>query len=129
MGANDIQHGGSHYKGAKLQHWDIVARNGIGYLEGCSSKYFSRWRNKNGLEDLLKGLHYIDKILEMVSDWHYRPSGVVPSHELVEFFEQNSITDVNEITVIQTLLQWEDVEDLHVARRFAEDIIREAQAA
>lgn len=71
--ANDRQVGGSHYRKGELQHWDIVDRFGVPYLEGVGSKYPLRWREKGGVEDLAKTLHYIDKILERPLDhehWH-----------------------------------------------------------
>lgn len=66
--ANDRQVGGSHYRKGELQHWDIVDRFGVPYLEGVGSKYPLRWREKGGVEDLEKTLHYIDKILESPAD-------------------------------------------------------------
>lgn len=66
--ANDRQVGGSHYQKGSLQHWDVVERYGVPYLEGVGSKYPLRWREKGGLEDLEKTLHYIDKILERPAD-------------------------------------------------------------
>jgi hypothetical protein len=63
MKANDIQIGGDHYKGS-YQHWDFVDDTGIGYLLGCATKYISRWRNKNGIQDLEKAAHYITKYQE-----------------------------------------------------------------
>lgn len=60
MEANDIQIGGDHYK-RKYQHWDFVCDTGLHYLLGCATKYISRWRKKNGVEDLKKTVHYIVK--------------------------------------------------------------------
>jgi hypothetical protein len=34
-------------------------------LDGNAVKYLSRWRHKNGIEDLKKARHYIDKLLEV----------------------------------------------------------------
>ena len=53
------QVGGEHYK-APVQHWDWAQY--IGYLEGCATKYIGRHELKNGLEDIRKGLTFIDKI-------------------------------------------------------------------
>lgn len=64
MNPNDKQIGGSHYAtGAAVQHWDYVmeALNGR-YLEGNISKYVSRHAKKNGLEDLKKAQHYLEKL-------------------------------------------------------------------
>lgn len=63
--ANDIQHGGDHYKGADYQHWDFVTDIRLSYLLAVATKYISRWRKKGGLLDLQKAGHYIDKAIEV----------------------------------------------------------------
>lgn len=63
MSANNTQFGGNHYKKPGPQHWDWAA--GLGYLEGNCTKYVGRWKNKNGVEDLKKALHYLAKIFEV----------------------------------------------------------------
>lgn len=68
MSANDKQIAGTHYQGT-YQHWDFVEDTGIGYLLGCATKYISRWRKKNGTQDLEKALHYLEKYQEK---YHYR---------------------------------------------------------
>jgi hypothetical protein len=65
--ANDIQHGGNHYKQAAIEPWDFIVANDIGFLDGNAIKYLCRWKNKNGIEDLLKARHYIDKLIEVES--------------------------------------------------------------
>lgn len=62
MTANDIQVGGDHYKKGAVQHWDW-AQN-LPYLEGNATKYIGRHMDKNGLADLEKAMHYIQKIAE-----------------------------------------------------------------
>ena len=42
-----------------------IHANGLGYCEANIVKYVSRWRGKNGLEDLLKARHYIDLLIEL----------------------------------------------------------------
>lgn len=63
--ANERQVGGNHYAG-KMQHWDYVVSNSLGYFEGQITKYVTRWRKKNGLEDLHKAKHFLDKLIEEV---------------------------------------------------------------
>lgn len=63
--ANDVQIGGIHYKQAKYQPWDVIEDWGLGFLDGNAVKYLARWRNKNGLEDLRKARHYLDKLIEL----------------------------------------------------------------
>lgn len=63
--ANETQVGGTHYR-TEIQHWDYVLANGLGYFEGQITKYVTRWRKKNGLQDLEKARHFLDKLIEEV---------------------------------------------------------------
>lgn len=63
--ANKIQVGGDHYRKLKIQTWDYIAANDLNYLEGNVVKYVSRHRNKNGLEDIEKAIHYLQKLREV----------------------------------------------------------------
>jgi len=65
MGANETQVGGDHYKKQKIQHWDFVAANDLDYFQGQITKYVSRWKDKNGLQDLYKAKHFLDKYIEV----------------------------------------------------------------
>jgi hypothetical protein len=68
--ANARQEGGTHYKQLVIQPWDYIVSNNLGYLEGNVVKYVTRWQTKheNGVQDLLKAKHYLDKLLEIASD-------------------------------------------------------------
>ena len=61
--ANNNQVAGTHYQVA-IQPWDYIHSNNIGYLAGNVVKYVSRYKTKNGLEDLYKAKHYIEKLIE-----------------------------------------------------------------
>lgn len=64
--ANDIQHGGNHYKQFKgMEPWDVITYWGLGYLDGTALKYIARWKYKNGLEDLKKAVHFLEKAIEV----------------------------------------------------------------
>lgn len=63
--ANAVQVGGGHYKGKAIQPWDYIVANELGYLEGNVVKYVSRWKDKNGVEDLKKAMHYLQKLIEV----------------------------------------------------------------
>lgn len=67
MTANDHQVGGSHYQKA-IQPWDYIVANNLGYLEGNVVKYVSRWRDKGGVQDLHKAMHYLQKLIEVNDD-------------------------------------------------------------
>jgi hypothetical protein len=62
--ANDRQVNGNHYK-LPIEPWDYIVANDLGYLEGNIVKYISRYKNKNGLQDLQKALHYLEKLIEV----------------------------------------------------------------
>ena len=64
MSVYDKQVGGSHYKKMKIQPSKFVIENELLFPEGCVIKYICRHRFKNGKEDLLKAIHFIEMIIE-----------------------------------------------------------------
>jgi len=67
MAANDTQVGGDHYKLHTHETWDVIIDWNLGFLDGNAVKYLSRWRQKGGIQDLMKARHYIDKLIEVES--------------------------------------------------------------
>ena len=63
----DIQVGGDHYKKLVIQPIEYIHANNIPFIEGCIIKYVSRWRNKNGVNDLEKAKHFLDMLIELES--------------------------------------------------------------
>jgi hypothetical protein len=109
MSANDYQIGGNHYKTNGVQHWDLFGQD---YLIGCATKYISRWRNKNGKQDLEKALHYAKKLKEHVAlgkHEHYE------AHELVQEWMENVKMPYTERVIILNLVNWETIEDIDCA--------------
>lgn len=76
MSANDRQEGGNHYKegttflcpkcGHRAQHWDISWALAWDQFQYCITKYVFRHKFKNGLEDLRKARHHLDKYIEVL---------------------------------------------------------------
>lgn len=64
MTANNKQIAGSHYK-SPMECWDYILANDLGYLEGTAIKYITRWKKKNGVEDILKAIHFLEKLVEV----------------------------------------------------------------
>lgn len=62
--ANCRQVGGNHYK-SDIQHWDFVVANELDYFQGQITKYVTRWKSKNGIADLEKAKHFLEKYLEV----------------------------------------------------------------
>lgn len=66
MSANDQQVGGEHYK-TNYAPWDFT----LDMFDGCfflgnANKYITRWRRKDGVKDLQKAKHYLEKFLELL---------------------------------------------------------------
>ena len=79
MGANEEQVGGRHYIEKSIQPWDYIIANKMGYLEGNIIKYVSRYKEKNGVEDLIKAAHYLDKLIEVTRNESKRISEITVS--------------------------------------------------
>jgi len=62
---DEIQIGGEHYNKTKMQHWTMASDLNLGYFEGQITKYVDRWKRKNGKQDLEKGKHFLDKLIEL----------------------------------------------------------------
>jgi len=80
MSANDKQINGDHYRGA-IQTWDYIVANDLGFLEGNIVKYVTRFRKKNGVQDLLKAQHYLDKLIEVENERLRRASDRNDHHQ------------------------------------------------
>ena len=63
--ANDYQVSGNHYKQFNIEVWDAILDWDLGYLEGNIVKYVARYKHKNGVEDLKKAAHYLQKLIEV----------------------------------------------------------------
>lgn len=86
--ANERQVGGSHY-GSSIQHWDMVIANDLNYFEGQITKYVMRCRKKNGLQDLQKAMHFLEKYIE---EWpniaEKLPAAQIVVHDVDEEYRQ-----------------------------------------
>ena len=58
------QVGGNHYKKYKIQPIEFIIKNNIGFVEGNVIKYILRFKEKGGVEDLLKAKHYIELLID-----------------------------------------------------------------
>lgn len=72
--ANEYQVGGSHYKSMGVEPWDVIdgcftKEQAKGYYRGNVVKYVMRAGKKgNELEDLKKAAHYLEKLIEVLSE-------------------------------------------------------------
>jgi Protein of unknwon function (DUF3310) len=85
MSANEKQVGGEHYKQG-YQHWDMVADGYLDYFKGQATKYLARYRRKNGVQDLQKSFHYLEKLNELAARGrHISPPRAVTMAALFQF--------------------------------------------
>jgi hypothetical protein len=68
--ALDTQVGGNHYTSCAIQPIEFIHANNLGYAEGAVVKYVTRWKHKNGIEDLKKARHFLDLLIELESKKH-----------------------------------------------------------
>src|SRR5690606_4389657 len=62
---DNAQVGGDHYKKHKFSPWDIIDEYQLDFYAGNIIKYVLRAKDKNGVEDLKKARHYIDKLISI----------------------------------------------------------------
>jgi len=63
--ALDKQEGGGHYKDFAIQPIEFTCKNNLDFLQGNVVKYVCRHKNKNGIEDINKAIHYLELIKEL----------------------------------------------------------------
>ncbi len=61
----DEQAGGDHYKKYIIQPIEYCMVNKLNACQANIIKYATRYKDKNGVEDLLKIKHYVDIILQL----------------------------------------------------------------
>jgi Protein of unknwon function (DUF3310) len=64
---------GSHYKDMAIQPVEFIHANKLPFLEGCIVKRICRWRNKDGIQDLLKIKHEVDLLIQLESKHAEQP--------------------------------------------------------
>jgi hypothetical protein len=67
MSALDKQEGGNHYLQFKIQPIDFIQHNSLNFCQGNIIKYVTRYKDKNGIEDLKKAIHYLEILIEYES--------------------------------------------------------------
>lgn len=123
--ANEYQVGGEHYL-AKFQHWDLAAENRLGYFEGQVTKYLTRWRKKNGTQDLDKAMHYLQKLIEVIQDGTLSLPFCRTPLMLETFSVQNSLTP-EEKGIFRIMLTYDTLAELNTAMEWIKALKEKAQ--
>lgn len=59
-----FQVGGNHWTKLKIQPFEYSMKNGLDPMQHSAIKYITRFRDKNGREDLEKAIHVIQMLIE-----------------------------------------------------------------
>ena len=60
------QVGGSHYKTMKIQPIEFIMANDLDFCQGNIVKYVCRYKQKGGVEDLNKVIHYARLLIDNI---------------------------------------------------------------
>jgi len=134
---NDRQVGGSHYR-SDYQHWDWVTEHRLGYLEGCASKYVSRWWKKygpvKGVEDIEKAKHYVQKIKDLhktglaVTGFSRLPDVSMAAFKTMQFGQKNGLNEAESL-FCWLMASWETEASLDECLAMLDYIIKNPQKA
>ena len=123
---------GNHYK-SDYQHWDWAIDMGIGPLEYSATKYICRHWKKNGVEDLKKAIHFIEKLIE-VNDagkyYHYMNRALLRNDlENMQIFVEANKIPYQEARVCEIIATWQKTIELHIAKNILFRLIRTSEMA
>lgn len=103
--ALNIQVGGNHYKQFSYQPVKFAVDMDLNFIQGNVVKYVSRYKYKNGNEDLRKVLHYAQLGLELAPR-NYCPYHLI-NEKVKEFTSANNLSDtVGEIIHAACCQDW-----------------------
>ena len=66
----DKQIGGNHYKLFNIQPYEFISKNDLSFFQGNVIKYVCRYKNKNGIQDLEKIIHYCELEIQHMREEH-----------------------------------------------------------
>jgi hypothetical protein len=66
-GPQEKQIGGSHYKKFHIQY-EFISKNDLSFFQGNVIKYVCRYKNKAGIQDLEKIIHYCELEIKTLKD-------------------------------------------------------------
>jgi hypothetical protein len=130
--ANKTQVGGQHYVTSGLSHWDLIDTFRVGYLEGCASKYITRWEKKGGVQDLKKAAHYLQKLYESRSALSFNDQlsrqPRVPYATIDQFAADNGVGKV-ETAILNCILNWSSTGTIQLGREMLQKLIQQQEQA
>lgn len=129
--ASDYQVGGDHYR-SDYQHWDWAIDIRLGYLESAATKYITRWKGKNGPQDVEKAIHYLTKAKEAHLQRRLYNGSIMlsPDNSMAvlaatstnQFCESNNLSSL-ERRFMREVATWKTELNLDIAIKIANEIL------
>jgi hypothetical protein len=106
-----------------------VAAYNIRYFEAQIMRYVTRWQKKNGVQDVEKAFHYLDKLEELIGGRILYPGAILFENEdaFQRFIHENEITPLEQ-EIIRLLLTYKETETLVTVRLKLQELLEKAKA-
>lgn len=98
MKATDRQLGGQHYN-LPYQPIKFIVENKLNFIQGNIVKYISRYKSKNGLEDLEKAKHYAELGLELEGNQNL----VCAEGDVLLYCMANSFSELQRMVILKAV--------------------------
>ncbi len=102
--ALSTQVGGAHYKTYAIQPVEFVMANDWDFCAAAILKYVTRWRQKNGAQDLRKAIHFVSLRDELTRVRRLLPQGAI---SMTDFLQKNGIHE-DDAWALTRLDEWVD---------------------
>lgn len=93
MKATNIQVGGSHYIDMAMQPIELISALKCSFIQGCIIKYISRYKAKNGAQDIRKCIHYAQLAIHLKDSMQHNDGDI--------YIYANNFADKNNLTSLQ----------------------------
>lgn len=103
MSELDTQIGGSHYTSLSIQPIELIVKLKCSFIQGCIVKYISRYKKKNGLQDLEKCVHYAKLSLEL-EDQNKRSLKPRELELINEYIKKNRFTILQRAIIMSAVM-------------------------
>lgn len=104
MKAIEGQVGGSHYKDMAFQPIELITTLRCSFIQGCIIKYISRYKNKNGAQDIKKCIHYAQLAIELKDKGLCKTTKDIDTQALIyRFCLTNKLTLLQELIIEATI--------------------------
>lgn len=104
MKAIESQVGGSHYKDMAFQPIELITTLRCSFVQGCIIKYISRYKNKNGAQDIKKCIHYAQLAIELEDKGLCKTTNDIDIYMLISnFCSTNKVTPLQKLIIEATI--------------------------